>query len=439
MSYQARLRVRARSVLYYLYLRFLNREFLSDFMLYADLHLHSHYSRATSKMMDLHGIARGAKVKGLNIVGSGDFCHPQWLGELKQLLKPSPCEDGLYSFEGLQWMLQTEISLIYSQNGKQRRVHHIILAPSFDVVDQINEWLRTKGRLDYDGRPIFGFSSVELVERMMGISRDIAIIPAHAWTPWYAIFGSMSGFDSIEECFEDQARHVFAIETGMSSDPAMNWRVSKLDRISLVSNSDSHSPVTWRLGREANVFDLKKLSYRAIIDAIRTKKGFAFTIETPPEYGKYHFDGHRACNVSFEPGRTKRAGGKCPRCGNELTIGVLNRVEELADRKEDFRPEGAVPFKPLIPLAELIALTTNTGVGTKKVDDIYNTLIARFGNEFAVLLDAKENELLAVANEKLAHLILRNRAGKIRIEPGYDGVYGRPLLSESATTLGEFF
>jgi uncharacterized protein (TIGR00375 family) len=408
-------------------------------MIYADLHLHSHYSRATSKMMDLHGIARGAKIKGLNLLGTGDFTHPRWLAELKQLLKPSENEEGIYSFEGLRWMLQTEISLIYTQDGKGRRVHHIILAPNFEIVDQINNWLGSKGRLDYDGRPIFGLSSIELVENMMSISKDIVIIPAHAWTPWYAIFGSKSGFDSIEECFGDQAKHIFAIETGMSSDPAMNWRLSRLDGISLVSNSDSHSPVTLRLGREANVFDLKKLSYRAIVDAIRTKQGFAFTIETPPEYGKYHWDGHRICNVEQSPEETMKRGEICRVCNKPLTIGVLNRVEELADRPEGFRPEGAVPFKSLIPLSELISLVANAGVETNKVREIYNSLISRFGNEFAILLDAPENELLAVANEKLVSLILRNRAGRIKILPGYDGVYGTPILnSNGAPTLGEF-
>lgn len=387
--------------------------------------------------MDLHGIARGAKTKGLHLLGTGDFTHPRWLDELKRLLKPS--EEGIYSFEDLRWMLQTEISLIYTQDDRQRRVHHVLLAPSFEVVDQINSWLATKGRLDYDGRPIFGFSSIELVEQMMSISRDIAIIPAHAWTPWYAIFGSKSGFDSIEECFGDQARHIFAIETGMSSDPAMNWRISKLDKISLVSNSDSHSPVTWRLGREANAFDLKKLSYRAVLEAIRTRKGFAFTIETPPAYGKYHFDGHRDCNASFAPAETKRLGGRCPRCGRPLTIGVEYRVEQLADRPEGFALPGAVPFKSLIPLAELIALAKGAGVATQKVREAYDALIARFGNEFAILLDAIEPELLGATDERLAGLILRNRSGRIRVQPGYDGVYGRPLLNScAAATLGEF-
>lgn len=389
--------------------------------------------------MDLHGIAAGAKLKGLGLLGTGDFTHPRWLAELKHLLKPSEGEDGLFSFEGLRWMLQTEISLIYSQDGRQRRVHQIILAPNFDVVDQINNWLGSKGRLDYDGRPIFGFSSIELVEQLMGISRDIAIVPAHAWTPWYAIFGSKSGFDSIEECFGDQARHIFAIETGLSSDPAMNWRIPKLDRISLVSNSDSHSPTTWRLGREANAFDLKKLSYRAVLDAIRTGNGFAFTVETPPEYGKYHLDGHRTCSVRFEPSETKRAGGRCPRCGKQLTVGVLSRIEELAERPDGFKREGSVPFKSLIPLAELIGLAKSAGPATAKVQEVYNALIASFGNEFAVMLDASGDALRRVANEKIADLILRNRAGKIKIQPGYDGVYGKAVLSGSeANTLGEF-
>ncbi|MEM7817839.1 MAG: endonuclease Q family protein [Candidatus Aenigmatarchaeota archaeon] len=378
-------------------------------------------------------------MKGLHVLGTGDFTHPRWLDELKRMLKPSPGEDGLYAYGGVRWVLQAEISLIYTQDGRQRRVHHVILAPNFEVADQINEWLDTKGRRDYDGRPTFGFSSIELVESMMGISRDIAIIPAHAWTPWYAIFGSKSGFDSIEECFGDQAKHIFAVETGMSSTPAMNWRLSKLDRISLVSNSDSHSPVSWRLGREANAFDLKKSSYRAIIDAIRTRKGFAFTIETPAEYGKYHWDGHRFCSFSCSPAETRRLGGRCPRCGRELTIGVEYRVEQLADRPEGFVPEGAVPFKPLIPLAELVALAKNSGIATQRVRETYDALIARFGSELAVLLDAPQSELLSIVNEKIADLILRNRAGRIKIQPGYDGVYGKPVLGGGSSSSLEDF
>ncbi|MCX6818392.1 MAG: endonuclease Q family protein, partial [Candidatus Aenigmarchaeota archaeon] len=318
--------------------------------------------------------------------------------------------------------------LIYSQGGRGRRVHHCLLAENFAVVDQINEWLSKKGRRDYDGRPIFGFSSVEFAEAMMSISKDIEIIPAHAWTPWFGILGSMSGFNSIEECFQDQSKHIHAIETGLSSDPPMNWRLSSLDKYTLVSNSDSHSPYPWRLGREINVFDLKEITYNNIINAIRTRKNFLFTVEVSPSYGKYHFDGHRICNISMSPDESAKHNNTCPRCNKELTIGVLHRVEELADRQEGYKPADAVPYKSLIPLSEIIACITGTDVFTKRVWEIYNPLIAKFGNEFNVLLNAELNELKKVVNEKLAELIIKNRQGKIKIIPGYDGVYGKPVL-----------
>ncbi|MBI2583335.1 MAG: DNA helicase UvrD [Candidatus Aenigmarchaeota archaeon] len=402
---------------------------------FADLHIHSHYSRATSKDMDLRHLAEGAKTKGLTILGTGDFTHPQWLKELKMQLKEAG--EGIYEHGGIKWILQAEISLIYTKGGKGRRVHHLILAPSFEVVDQINAWLDKKGRRDYDGRPIFGFSSEELVESMMGISKDIMIIPAHAWTPWFSIFGSKSGFDSVEECFGDKSKFIFALETGLSSDPLMNWRVSSLDNYTLVSNSDPHSPYPWRLGREANAFTLKKTDYNHLIEAIKTKRGFEFTIEVPPEYGKYHIDGHRLCNFSTEP--SKRNGDRCPKCQRQLTIGVLARVEELADRPDGFIPKEAVPFKSLLPLAELIAAATGYGVASKKAMELYSQLITRFGNEFSILLEAGERELAKTIPENLARLIIKNRQGKIKIEPGYDGVYGKPVLnSGKESTLGEF-
>jgi len=263
----------------------------------ADLQIHSRYSRATSTALTLPNIEKWARIKGLNLLGTGDFTHPKWLAELKEYLQ----EDGagiLTSKTGFKFVLQGEISNIFTQDGKGRRVHTLLLAKDFGTVQQINEKLLKKGRLDYDGRPIFGFTCIELVEMMRDISDDIEITPAHAWTPWYGIFGSMSGFDSVEECFKDQAKHIYSIETGLSSDPAMNWRLSKLDKYTLLSSSDAHSFWPWRLGRECNVLDID-LTYDNLIKAIRTRKGFVETIEVDPNYGKYHYDGHRNCNVSM--------------------------------------------------------------------------------------------------------------------------------------------
>jgi uncharacterized protein (TIGR00375 family) len=775
----------------------------------ADLQIHSKYSRATSKNMVIEEIAKNAKIKGLDIVGTGDFSHPIWLQELKKKLKPE--NEGVYSYDDIMFMLTGEISLIYKQDGKQRRVHHVIFAPSFEIVDQINAWLDTKGRRDYDGRPIFGFTSIELVENLMSISKDIEIIPAHClvsgtfvhtnpslkpiekievgdkvfthkgkfkkvekiykrnytgkifkiipwyfsngikvtpehpflaiktekncswtkglvckptdshkricfseayknyrkewvpaeelevgdviaypkiratedvneikhgnltvsvdkdfcrmagyylsegytngrdaicftfnenetnfiddvknifkklfnldpkkgknkgdilfysrnlislfqklfytgspyraanksmppwmlmlplekqkelfigwwrgdkgytisrvlasqmkniclrlnivpniridkieeferrgkhligerkisaksdlialdklsfledkfgllenndfrkfktkrdvrhawfdenyifipirkiveeeynnlvynleveddnsyvaesaavhncWTPWYGIFGSMSGFDSLEECFGDKTKFIHSIETGMSSDPAMNWRISALDALTLTSNSDAHSHYPWRLGREANVFDLKEVTYSGIIDAIRTRKNFLFTVETSPSYGKYHYDGHRLCNFSCAPNESKKMSNICPKCGKPLTIGVLNRVEELADRPEGFVPKHAIPFKSLIPLSELIAAVLGSEVFTKKVWEIYNRLIDRFVNEFNVMLDVKKEDLVKTVDEKIANIIIQNREGRLKIEPGYDGVYGKVVTKQ---------
>lgn len=400
----------------------------------ADLHIHSHYSRATSNKMNIEELAKGAKLKGIDILGTGDFTHPKWLEEMKSKLADSGT--GVYDYDNTKFVLTGEISLIYKQDGKGRRVHHVLLAENFSIVDQINEFLDKKGRRDYDGRPIFGFSSVELAEAMMSISKEILIIPAHVWTPWYSIFGSMSGFDSVEECFADQAKNIYALETGLSSDPLMNWRLSKLDKYTLVSNSDSHSPYPWRLGREVNVFDLKDLSYKALFEAIKTRKNFLFTIEVEPSYGKYHYDGHRACNYSCEPSEAVKQKNICPRCQRELTIGVLHRVEELADREEGYRPKNAVDFKSLIPLSDIISAVVGTDVFTKRVWEVHNQLIAKFGSEFNVLLNAEKEELKKVVTDKIADFIIKNREGKIKVKPGYDGVYGEPIFEQPEKETG---
>ncbi|MBI3036971.1 DNA helicase UvrD [Candidatus Woesearchaeota archaeon] len=394
-----------------------------------DGHIHSSYSRACSKDLSLENLEKYARIKGVGLLGTGDFTHPKWLQEIKAKLKED--ENGvLYSSSGFPFVWQTELSLAYTQGGKGRRIHYIILAPSSAVVAQITEFLLKKGRVDYDGRPIFGMNSIELLDELLRISNDIELIPAHAWTSWFGIFGSESGFDSLKECFGDKVNKIHAIETGMSSDPAMNWRIPLLDNITLTSNSDCHSYWPWRMGREANVFEFKELTYKNVLAAIRERKGFVETIETPPSYGKYHFDGHRLCNVVMNPEESAEHKNVCPKCGKKLTIGVLNRVNELAapDRLEGYVRKDAVPFKSLIPLSEIIAELNGFPVASRKTWQVYNALIERFGNEFNVLLEATEDELKKVVDEKLAAAIMKNREGRITVEPGYDGVYGKPVL-----------
>ena len=394
--------------------------------LISDLHIHSRFSRGTSQDLNITNLEKWAKIKGLGLLGTGDFCHPEWLRELKRELN----EDGsgiLRTKNDFPFVLSNEVSLMYNQGNKQRRVHLVLLAPSFEIVEKITNYLKTKGRIDYDGRPIFSIPCRDFAEAMFNISDDIEIIPAHAWTPWFGIFGSVTGFDSIEEAFLDKANLIHAFETGMSSDPAMNWRLSRLDKYTIVSFSDSHCYWPWRLGREATVFELQKLTYKNIIESIRNNK-IAFTIETPPGYGKYHYDGHRFCNFSCSPSETKKYNGVCPVCRKPLTIGVLHRVEELADRREGFRPSHARPFKSLLPLHELIAAVLQTSVTAKKVWQEYKNLIDAFGNEFCVLLDAPVEQIKKVTSPQIAHAIKLNRDGKIKVKPGYDGKYGELVL-----------
>ena len=393
----------------------------------ADLHLHGRYSQATSKNLSIKNLATYSAYKGTTLLGTGDFTHPKWIEEIKSELTED--ETGiLKTRDGFNFILSTEISLIYSQGGKGRRIHNIVLAPSLDVVRQITEYLLTKGRVDYDGRPIFKISCVEFTENLKQISPDTEIIPAHAWTPWFSLFGSMSGFDSVKEAFGDQEKNIHAIETGLSSDPAMNWRLSQLDKYSIVSFSDAHSYWPWRIGREATVFELPRLTYKDLITALKTKEGLVETIEFYPEEGKYHYDGHRSCNVCLHPRESIKNKKLCPKCGKQLTIGVMHRVEELADREEGFKPKGAKPFRNVVPLAELICAANNIKVASKKMWEVYSPLIKQFGNEFKIIFDAPEEDLTKHTDEKLKNLILLNRAGKIKMRPGYDGVYGEMIL-----------
>ncbi|MBI2545437.1 MAG: DNA helicase UvrD [Candidatus Aenigmarchaeota archaeon] len=396
----------------------------------ADFHLHSSYSRATSKNLNLDTLSEGAKIKGLDILGTGDWTHPLWLKELKEKLEPVD-DTGIFSYNGIHFTLAVEVATLYYFENKYRHIHHNIHVSSFDIVDQINDIFSKFGNLSADGRPILKLSSAEMVERLMGIDKKILIYPNHAWTPWRAVFGKMGGFNSLEECYQDQLKNIFALETGLSSDPEMNWRLSKLDDITLLSNSDAHSANPWRIGREANVFDFKKLSYDEIFDTIKKKdnKRFLYTIEVDPNYGKYHFSGHRDCNISLGPKDAIKLNNKCPKCGKKLTMGVLQRVEELADREEGYVPKNHIPFKSLLPLYEVISFVTGvSALYSKKVIAEQDKLIGHFESEMNVLLDAGKEELLKVTNDKIADAIIKVREGKVKFEAGYDGVYGKPVF-----------
>ena len=393
----------------------------------ADLHIHSRYSRAVSKKMKIEEIVKFAKMKGLHIMGTGDFTHPKWLKELQEKLTFFPDEQ-IYFYNGIFFVLSTEVCTAFEKSGKKHLIHHVILAPNFEVVKQINSRLSKYGSLSWDGRPVLEMTAAELVEEVMEVSELNEIFPAHAWTPWFSLFGEFSGFDTIEDCYEDMLPKIHALETGLSSDPAMNWRLSSLDRFTLLSNSDSHSFWPWRIGREANVFSVDKVSYREIIRAIREKR-IKFTIEVDPAYGKYHWSGHRHCNVCLSPSEALRFNNICPVCRRKLTKGVAQRVEELADRPEGYVPATAIPFVSLLPLSEIIAKV----IGVKRCSDkkvwmLYNKLIFEFGTEYNVLLWASREQLATCVGERLAEAIIRVRERKIKILPGYDGVYGKIII-----------
>ena len=397
----------------------------------ADFHLHSKYSRATSRNMDLENLEKWAKIKGIKVLGTGDFSHPEWFKNLKEKLEPA--EPGLFKLKNsdseTRFILTTEISCVYSKAGKVRKIHIITFAPSFEIVEKINVHLGWIGNLKADGRPILGLDAKELTKIVLNISEDCLIVPAHLMTPWFSLFGSRSGFDSLEECFEEYSKYIYAGETGLSASPDMLWRMPDGRKITLISNSDSHSP--HRLGREANVFEGEELSYQSIINAIKNKGStstnlrLAYTIEFFPQEGKYHYDGHRLCGISFSPQESKKSGNICPSCGRPLTIGVLNRVEELADRPEGFKPENTIPFKSLVPLEEIIADALGQMAGTKQVEEEYQNLIKKFGNEFKLLLEVSRQDLETTTLPEIAEGIIRVREGKVFVEPGYDGVYGK--------------
>ncbi len=400
----------------------------------ADLQIHSKYSRATSKEMTLENLDFWARIKGIQVLGTGDFTHPYWLKELKEKLEPA--DHGLFKLkkeyrktengitqEPTRFMLTAEVSLIYFKFGKVRKVHHIIWAPDFKSVEEINARLAWVGNLMSDGRPIIGITSEDLAKIVFENTEEAVIIPAHAWTPWFSIFGSKSGFDSVEECFDKWTNKIFAIETGLSSDPSMNWRISKLDKYALVSNSDSHS--LQKIGREANVFNTE-LNYKAIINAIKTKnkQNFLYTLEFFPEEGKYHIDGHSVCKVSLMPKQTKKLKGICPHCKKPLTIGVLHRIELLADRPKGYISDKFIPYKNLIPLDEIIMEALGIKSKSEKVWRIYFSLIKNIGPEIYILNEA-DLSVIAKISQNIAEGIKRVRENKLHIEPGYDGTYGK--------------
>lgn len=395
----------------------------------SDLHIHSRYAGGTSDKISVDNLEKYGRKKGLNLLGTGDFTHPKWLKELKGDL--SQRKDGILETDsGFNFVLTTEVSNNYKYKGKLRKIHNLILAPSFEIVGQINDMLENYGDLESDGRPVFkGMTCPELVENLKEISEDIFIIPAHIWTPWYSLFGSKSGFDSIEDCYQDQLKHIHALETGLSSDPAMNWRVSQLDDYSLVSFSDAHSHWPWRIGRECSIFDRNNLTYGNLIDAMKNKNGFKMTLEFFPEEGKYHFDGHRKCNVRMDPKESIKLNNKCPECGREMTIGVQHRVEELADRERGYEPEDRVPFKNLLNLSNIISIVTGIkDYYAKTIWKKYNKLVEEFGDEITILLETPREELRKIAGKKMADAIIKNRKGEIEMKPGYDGVYGEPII-----------
>ena len=405
----------------------------------ADLHVHSRYSRATARNLDLENLYIAAQLKGVTVVGTGDFTYPAWFEEISEKLVAA--EPGLYKLKEelalhcdtqvpescrgtVRFTLVTEISNIYKKNGKTRKNHNLVFAPDMDVAKKFSARLDKIGNIKSDGRPILGLDARDLLEILLETSDQAFLIPAHIWTPWFSVLGSKSGFDSIEECFEDLTPHIFAVETGLSSDPAMNWRVSSLDGFTLVSNSDAHSPLN--LGREANLFDTQ-LSYPAIKTALKTAdpNQFLGTFEFYPEQGKYHIDGHRGCKVSFWPETTLKHDGQCPACGKPLTLGVLYRVEELADRKEGQKPSHSSPYFSIIRLEHILSEILRVGPGSRKIKQAYQTALAKLGSEFNILHNLDTDAIEQAGIPLLVEAVQRMRRREIDVIPGYDGEYGR--------------
>ena len=400
----------------------------------ADLHIHSRFSMATSKEGTPENLDFWARKKGISLIGTGDFTHPVWREELKERLVSEG--NGLYRLrdayvkeesrklpgEGTRFVVSGEISSIYKKNGKTRKVHNVILLPSLEAADAMAQRLEKIGNIHSDGRPILGLDSHDLLEMMLDVCPEGILIPAHIWTPHFSVLGAKSGFDSVEECFEELAPYIHALETGLSSDPAMNWRISKLDRYQLVSYSDAHSPS--KLGREANLLDID-CSYEGLYRAIQTGEGLEGTVEFFPEEGKYHFDGHRKCGVSLSPVEAERLGGICPVCGKKLTMGVDHRVEQLADRAEGFVKKDGKKYESLVPLPEVISACMGYSTASKKVQGCFEQMIQTLGTEFDILRNVPSEDIKSCAGERIAEGIENVRTGNVKRIPGYDGEYGK--------------
>lgn len=395
--------------------------------------------------MNIREISTYAQLKGLSLLGTGDFTHPEWLGELRRELQEVD-GSGLFRPKNIEsrvrFVITGEVCTVFVSSGKSRRIHHVIMAPNFDVVDQINDRLKSFGDLEADGRPMLSMSASELVEEATSISEQVFVFPAHVWTPWFSLFGTVGGFDSLEECYEDESDRIRAIETGLSSDPPMNWRLSALDRFAIISNSDSHSAWPWRIGREATVVDLSEESYSGLTSAISSRKTatIELTIETDPAYGKYHWSGHRRCGVSMPAEEARKVRNICPKCGKKMTKGVDLRVDELADRPAGYVPsEGCTRFVHLLPLHELIAAALGKdSPSASPIWEKYNLLVQRFGTEFNVMLEADERDLLNVVDPEIVSSILKLRKGLVAVTPGYDGVYGKiDLKDDGSNALGK--
>jgi len=399
----------------------------------ADFHIHSKYSRATSKDMDIPNLDKAAQIKGVDLVGTGDFTHPFWREYLKQTL--SPVAPGIFKYGKTLFLLTAEVSNVFYKEGKLRKIHNIIFAPSFEVAERISKRLEKFGDLYSDGRPTLKLEAKDLVKLVMEVDESAFIVPSHVWTPWFSLFGANSGFDSIEECFEEMTGYIFALETGLSSDPAMNWQVSSLDRFALISNSDAHSPS--KLAREANVFS-KFIDYYKIRDVLaeKDKNLFCYTVEFFPQEGKYHWDGHRKCGVSLSPASSIKRKNFCPKCGKKLTIGVMHRVKVLADREEGFVPPSAIPFKRVVPLREIIAEALHKGGDTKTVDDTYTRIVDYCGGEIKALLESSLEDLSGIVPDRVIEGIKRVREGKVKIKCGYDGVYGEVKIFDEEEQIG---
>lgn len=403
----------------------------------ADLHIHSRYSMATSKDGTPENLELWARKKGISILGTGDFTHEKWREELKDSMVSA--EDGFYKLKDekrlpeaermkdqtVRFVVSGEISCIYKKNGKTRKAHHLILLPGLEEAEKMANKLEKIGNIHSDGRPILGLDSRDLLEIMLEASPEGIFIPAHIWTPHFSVLGAKSGFDSLEECFEDLTPYIHALETGLSSDPPMNWRISSLDQYQLVSNSDAHSPS--KIGREANLLDIE-LSYEGLSRALCRGEGLLGTVEFFPEEGKYHYDGHRKCEVCLTPEEAEKMGNICPVCGKKLTMGVEHRVEQLADRKYGYRKENAKEFESLVPLAEVIASCMGYSSGSKKVQSCYENMLEKLGPEFEILRRVPAEDIKAVFDENVAAAIEGIRQKKVKKIPGFDGKYGKILF-----------